>query len=105
MDADIPRWTPWSKTEWEEWLKASADLHKEAAKLDAERFKLEKAGDKTGAEAKRAERNDFISKKSAHWGKLKPWLFALSGGKCWFTDTTNDGSHYSLIEIRSVSFS
>ena len=100
MDIGLPGWTPWSKAEWDKWLKDSAELHKEAAKLDAQRVKLDAAGDKTGAEAKRTERNEFIGKKSAHWGKLKPWLFALSGGKCWFTDTTNSGSHYDVEHFR-----
>lgn len=100
MDKGLPDFTPWSKAEWEEWLKESEELHKEAAKLDAKRAKLEAAGKVKGAEAKRAERNDFISKKSAHWGKLKPWLLALSGGKCWFTDTTNNGSHYDVEHFR-----
>jgi hypothetical protein len=81
-------------------LKDSAELHTEAVKFDAERARLEAAGDTKGAEAKRAERNEFISKKSAHWGKLKPWLIALSGGKCWFTDTTNNGSHYDVEHFR-----
>ncbi len=100
MDNDIPGWTPWSEDKWDQWLHVSAELHKEAAKLDAERATLEAAGDSQGAEAKRKERNDFISKKSAHWGKLKPWLFALSGGKCWFTETTNNGSHYDVEHFR-----
>lgn len=100
MDTGLPGWTPWSKADWDKWLKDSADLHKEAALLDAERAKLEAAGDIKGAEAKRNERNEFIGKKSAHWGKLKPWLFKLSGGKCWFTDTTNNGSHYDVEHFR-----
>lgn len=97
---DLPGWTPWSKADWDKWLKNSADLHTKAAMLDAERAALEAAGDTTGAEAKRAERNEFISKNSTHWGKLKPWLFKLSGGKCWFTDTTNNGSHYDVEHFR-----
>jgi hypothetical protein len=100
MDSGLPGWTPWSRNLWDEWLQKSADLHQEAARLDAERAILEVAGDAKGADAKRTERNDFISKNSAHWGKLKPWLFALSGGKCWFTDTTNTGSHYDVEHFR-----
>lgn len=100
MDTGLPGWTPWSKVEWEKWLTDSADLLKEAARLDAERANREAAGDTEGAEAKRTDRNDFIGKKSGHWGKLKPWLFALSGGKCWFTDTTNNGSHYDVEHYR-----
>jgi hypothetical protein len=100
MDSGLPGWTPWSKPKWEKWLTESADLLKKAAELDAERATFEAAGDAKEAEARRVERNEFISKKSAHWGKLKPWLFALSGGKCWFTDTTNNGSHYDVEHFR-----
>ncbi len=100
MDKGIVGWEPWSKEKWEKWLKFSTDLHKKAALLDAKRIELEAAGDKEGAEKKHAERNEFISKNSAHWGQLKPWLFALSRGKCWFTDTTNNGSHYDVEHFR-----
>lgn len=100
MDNDLPGWKPWTRDEWDHWLQVSAEFHKEAAKLDAERARLEAAGDTQEAEAKRKERNEFISKHSGHWGKLKPWLFALSGGKCWFTDTTNNGSHYDVEHFR-----
>jgi len=100
MDTGVPGWKPWSKAEWEDWLKASADLLKDVTRLDAERAKFEAAGDKKAAEEKRAERNKYISDNSAHWGKLKPWLFALSHGKCWFTDTTNNGSHYDVEHFR-----
>jgi len=100
MDKDIPNWVPWKKAQWQKWLKDSADMLSEAAKLDAERAGLEAVGDTVGAKAKRTERTEFISRKSAHWGKLKPWLFALSAGKCWFTDTTNNGSHYDVEHFR-----
>lgn len=100
MDRGLPGWVPWTKTKWGKWLKDSADLHEGAAELDAERAKLDAAGDVKGAGAKRTERNEFIGKKSAHWGKLKPWLLALSGGKCWFTDTTNNDSHYDVEHFR-----
>ena len=100
MDKDIPGWKPWTRVKWIDWLKVSSKLHAEAAKFDAARAKLEAAGKIKEAEVKRSERNKFISKKSAHWGKLKPWLFALSGGKCWFTDTTNNGSHYDVEHFR-----
>jgi hypothetical protein len=100
MDGNLPGWTPWSKAKWDEWLKASADLHAEADRLDAERKALEAAGDSKRASAKHAERNQFINSHSAHWGKLKPWLLKLSNGKCWFTDTTNNGSHYDVEHFR-----
>lgn len=100
MGKDIPGWKPWSEAKWTKWLQISAKLHNEAAKLDAERIRLEASDDFQGAEAKRKERNKFFSKHSGHWGKLKPWLFALSGGKCWFTDTTNNGSHYDVEHFR-----
>lgn len=100
MDSGLPDWTPWTKGKWDKWLEDSKAFHMKAALLDAERVKLESAGDIKGAELKRKERNNFITKKSGHWGKLKPWLFALSGGKCWFTDTTNNGSHYDVEHYR-----
>jgi hypothetical protein len=100
MDKHLPGWTPWTKEKWNAWLKKSGDLHTEAARLDAERVALEKAGDAKNAEAKRLARNEFISKNSAHWGKLKDWLMALSDGKCWFTDTTNNGSYYDVEHFR-----
>ena len=35
MDSDIPGWEPWSEVKWTKWLQISAELHNEAAKLDA----------------------------------------------------------------------
>lgn len=52
------------------------------------------------AEGKRKERNALIDKNSKHWGKLKPWLEALSGGKCWFSETRQPYSHYDVEHFR-----
>ncbi len=86
IDKDIPGWTPWSAADWDAWLTESKRLTNELAKLDA-------AG-------KLAERNKFIDNHSTHWGKLKPWLSALSGGKCWFTEARDIASHLDVEHFR-----
>ena len=88
-DKDIPNWKPWSKEKWKKWLHDSADYFTEAERL----HKL----------GKTIERNDFIKSKSAHWGKLKGWLRALSHGKCWFSDTKDKYSHYDVEHFRPKS--
>ena len=37
---------------------------------------------------------------SAHWGRLKPWLQSLSGGKCWFSEVRELYSHYDVEHFR-----
>lgn len=37
---------------------------------------------------------------SRHWGKLKPWLLALSEGKCWFTEARDIASHLDVEHFR-----
>ncbi len=85
-DADIPGWTPWTLEKWNQWLTKSSRLVNELALLD-------QAG-------KRKERNELIEKNSAHWGKLKKWLLALSGGKCWFSEVRELCSHYDVEHFR-----
>lgn len=88
-DADIPAWkgwTPWTQAQWDAWLAKSKQLIDELAALDA-------AG-------KRDERNKLIDDNSGHWGQLKLWLEALSGGKCWFSEARELYSHYDVEHFR-----
>lgn len=85
-DTNIPKWTPWTQQRWDDWLAKSKQLVSELAKLDAE--------------GKHKERNDLIDANSGHWGELKPWLEALSGGKCWFSDVRELYSHYDVEHFR-----
>jgi hypothetical protein len=85
-DANIPGWTPWTKEEWEAWKTESDRLLGEVEKLNAS--------------GKLKERNEFIDKHSKHWGKLKPWLFAISHNKCWFTEGRDICSHQDVEHFR-----
>ncbi|MGB3318267.1 MAG: hypothetical protein WA978_15865 [Sphingopyxis granuli] len=85
-DEDIPDWVPWTEEQWEAWKAKSAELVAAMAAHEA-------AGD-------RAARNELIDANSAHWGALKPWLMALSGGKCWFSETRDLYSHYDVEHFR-----
>jgi hypothetical protein len=85
-DADIPGWQPWSQQKWTEWLAESEGLVKTLAALNA-------AGDSNA-------RNKFIDDNSVHWGKLKPWLQAISHGKCWFSEAKELYSHYDVEHFR-----
>lgn len=85
-DVDIPGWTPWSQEQWNAWLVKSKQLVEELAKLQV-------AG-------KRDERNALIDANSAHWTELKPWLQALSAGKCWFSEVRELYSHYDVEHFR-----
>lgn len=85
-DTDIPNWTPWSQQQWNEWNDKSARLVRIMAWF-------EKKG--------RSDwRNQIIDKYSSHWGELKPWLEALSDGKCWFSDVRELYSHYDVEHFR-----
>lgn len=85
-DNDIPGWTPWTQKQWQDWLATARDHLRELVRLH--RKGMIKA------------RNEYIDKKSAHWGKLKPWLLALSHNKCWFSDTGDTFSHYDVEHFR-----
>lgn len=85
-DADLPDVVRWNQADWGAWLAESGRLVGELAKLNA------------AGEVK--ERNELIDKHSGHWGKLKPWLLALSGGKCWFTEARDIASHLDVEHFR-----
>lgn len=85
-DTNIPGWIPWTQVQWEDWLAKSTQLVAEMAALDA-------AG-------KHEERNALIDANSGHWGALKEWLLALSGGKCWFSEVRELYSHYDVEHFR-----
>jgi len=85
-DADLPPNIRWTQDEWNTWLAESVRLVGELAKLDA-----------TG---QMKERNELIDKHGGHWGKLKPWLLSLSGGKCWFTEARDIASHLDVEHFR-----
>lgn len=85
-DADLPQNIIWKQVDWDAWLKESDRLVCELAKLNA-------AGTVK-------ERNELIDKHSGHWGKLKPWLLTLSGGKCWFSEVRELYSHYDVEHFR-----
>ncbi|WP_197893064.1 hypothetical protein [Undibacterium sp. KW1] len=55
---------------------------------------------KLDASGKIKERNQMIDDHSAHWSKLKPWLLALSEGKCWFTEARDIASHLDVEHFR-----
>ncbi len=85
-DKDIPGWAPWTQAKWDAWLAKSAQLVTDMAALEA-------AG-------KRDERNALIDANGAHWGALKKWMLALSGGKCWFSEVREFYSHYDVEHFR-----
>lgn len=85
-DTDILNWVPWTQAKWDEWLSKSAQLVDDLAALDM-------AG-------KRDERNALIDANSGHWSLLKPWLQALSAGKCWFSEVRELYSHYDVEHFR-----
>ena len=85
-DTNIEGWTPWTQAQWDAWLAKSKQLFDEMAALEA-------AG-------KRDECNALIDANSGHWGALKEWLLALSGGKCWFSEVRELYSHYDVEHFR-----
>jgi uncharacterized protein (TIGR02646 family) len=46
------------------------------------------------------ERRKIIAKKSTLWGELKETLKELSHGKCWYTESKNDGSYDDVDHFR-----
>lgn len=99
-DTNLEGWKSWTKGEWATWLEESERLHNEAATLDAEARQLEAQGKTKLATDKIAERNKLIDDNSDHWGKLKPWLLALSHGKCWFTEAQDKAAHFDVEHYR-----
>lgn len=93
-------WIPWSAADWEAWLSKADALLVELARLNQESESSLSQGDSKGAAAKITERNKLIDDNRAHWGKLKPWLFALSKGKCWFTEGRDICSHTDVEHFR-----
>ncbi len=85
-DPNVPDWVPWTQQQWQEWLTVSDQLRHALEQLN-------EAGDT-------ATRNRFIDQNSAHWGQLKPWLKALSKGKCWFSEVRELYSHYDVEHFR-----
>lgn len=85
-DTDIPNWAPWTQEQWDAWLERSNQLVNDLAALEA-------AGQLD-------DRNALIDANSAHWGALKEWLLALSGGKCWFSEVRELYSHYDVEHFR-----
>ncbi|MGB3225455.1 MAG: hypothetical protein WBB23_21885 [Desulforhopalus sp.] len=93
-------WPGWSEEEWQAWLKESKQLLDELKNLNMAAATLSAAGQHEDAVKKIKERNDFIDDHSGHWTKLKPWLFALSHGKCWFTEGRDICSHKDVEHFR-----
>lgn len=85
-DTDITKWPPWSDATWQAWLT-------ESERLSTELERLQKTGDISA-------RNALIDANSNHWGKLKPWLLALSAGKCWFSEARDIYSHLDVEHFR-----
>jgi uncharacterized protein (TIGR02646 family) len=85
-DTDIPGWPPWTKNEWDAWVAKSKLLVEQLAEFEA-------AG-------QRDKRNSVIDENKPHWDKLKPWLLALSNGKCWFSEVRELYSHYDVEHFR-----
>lgn len=85
-DTDIPNWTPWTQQQWDAWLAESERLVVQLTELEVQ--------------GKRNERNKLIDDNSGHWGQLKPWLLALSSGKCWFSEVRDLYSHYDVEHFR-----
>lgn len=93
-------WTSWTDQQWNDWQSTSQALLQQMSDLNCEAEALRAGGDSVGALGKITERNNLIDAHSDHWGKLKPWLFALSHGKCWFTEGRDICSHKDVEHFR-----
>ena len=82
----INTWAGWSAEKWQSWLDKSSKLHRQLKELHQE--------------GKLKARNKLIDNNSKHWGELKGWLFALSHGKCWFTEGRDICSHKDVEHFR-----
>ncbi|MBK5969836.1 HNH endonuclease family protein [Thiorhodovibrio litoralis] len=99
----FPGWEPWSQDDWQAWLNKSAQLLAQVEALTQAADALRQAGDQDAAKERIKARNAFISDKSGHWARLKPWLLALSHGKCWFSESKDIYSHYHVEHFRPKS--
>ena len=95
-----PNWEPWTIAAWTQWLEKSEELLNKMKKLNEEAERLRAKGDDETAADKISARNKLITDNGSHWGKLKPWLLALSHGKCWFSDTKDLFSNYDVEHFR-----
>lgn len=93
-------WTPWSEDEWTAWQARSQVLLQEMSELNEEAETLRRQGLQEESELKISARNALIDDNSNHWGRLKDWLFALSYGKCWFTEGRDVCSHKDVEHFR-----
>lgn len=93
-------WEAWSDEKWQAWLDESKRLLKKITALNDESKVLYLSGLEQDSVNKIEERNKVIDNNSRHWGKLKPWLFALSNGKCWFTEGRDICSHMDVEHFR-----
>lgn len=85
-DADLDPSVRWRQADWNSWLAESNRLVSELAQLDSAGLVK--------------QRNELIDKHADHWAILKPWLLALSGGKCWFSEVRELYSHYDVEHFR-----
>ena len=85
-DDELPDKLRWTSEKWNAWLEKSKALVLQLEELNtAQKIK---------------ERNELIDKHGDHWGQLKPWLLALSHGKCWFTEARDIASHLDVEHFR-----
>lgn len=96
----VNNWPGWTEAEWAAWLNVSQRLLGEITDLNNAAEALRAAGNDKEADEKIKERNKFIDDNRGHWDKLKPWLFALSFGKCWFTEGRDICSHQDVEHFR-----
>ena len=92
-------WLPWQEAAWHEWLTTSSSFLSQMRTLNDEAEAL-MLNDPDGAAVKIAARNKIITDNGTHWGTLKPWLLALSHGKCWFSESKDYFSHYEVEHFR-----
>lgn len=95
----LPGWVAWEEHAWQKWLTKSGRLLEQMRVLNDEAEQL-KSTDEVAAATKIDARNKIITDNGSHWGKLKPWLLALSHGKCWFSETKDNFSHYEIEHFR-----
>jgi hypothetical protein len=96
----ISGWLPWSQEKWQAWLAESHRLHRLVRVLNNEANTLADTGQQQQSRAKLEARNEVIDDNDDHWSDLKPWLFALSHGKCWFTEARDIASHQDVEHFR-----